>query len=322
MTSVDIGPHYLGVMLGLAIGDALGAPVEFESLSEILAHRGDPGVADFEPHRGLPPGSYTDDTQMSIATARGTLDAHVAGAFGSTAEAAPRVWAAYQDWRETQDDPHQRRAPGSTCLSALRSGVMGTPDIPLNNGKGCGTIMRIAPCALLYPDDPFDWALACGAMTHSHPTGYFSGAAFALILHEVLNGKSLESAIEGARDRLQAQGFEADETRAVLETVLDQHRQDMPLHERIINTGAKGEGWVAEETLGIALSCALVHPTDFSAAVLAAVNITGDSDSTGSVTGALMGALLGVDAIPREWREQVENAALLTQLANDLYRAN
>ena len=76
--------------------------------------------------------------------------------------------------------------------------------------------------------------------------------------------------------------------------------------------------WVAEETLGIALYCALRHGDDYAAAVRAAVNISGDSDSTGAVTGAIVGAALGLDAIPAAWREQVADGALLAELGRRL----
>jgi ADP-ribosylglycohydrolase len=250
-----------------------------------------------------------------------------AGAFGTSDAAAPYVWRAYLDWHETQDDPANRRGPGTTCLSALGCGVMGTALKPVNDSKGCGTIMRIAPCALLYPDDPHHWASVCGAMTHGHDTGHVAGAAFAQILHRVLLGEALEAAIRATLGVLSEAGQEAHETRDVLRQVLDAHEDDVPLPVRIVQIGVEplvarhGRGWVAEEALAIALSCALVHPNDFSAAVLSAVNITGDSDSTGSVTGALMGAMLGLDAIPPAWRERVEDSGMLAGLADELYGA-
>ena len=151
------------MLLGVAIGDALGAPVEFLSLERILATYGAGGVTDLEPWDSHPAGSYTDDTQMTIATALGTLAAVRAGAFGTSDEAAPYVWQAYLDWYETQNDPANRRGPGTTCTSALAGGVMGTAEEAVNDSKGCGTIMRIAPCALLYPDDPYHWASVCSA---------------------------------------------------------------------------------------------------------------------------------------------------------------
>ena len=79
-----------------------------------------------------------------------------------------------------------------------------------------------------------------------------------------------------------------------------------------------GEGWVAEETLGIALYCALKYADDFSAGVIAAVNHKGDSDSTGAVTGNILGALLGLDAIDQKWKKDLELYDVIVEMADDL----
>lgn len=79
-----------------------------------------------------------------------------------------------------------------------------------------------------------------------------------------------------------------------------------------------GEGWVAEETLGIALYCALRHQDDFSAGVISAVNHKGDSDSTGAVTGNILGALLGYDAIEEKWKTNLELIDVIIEMADDL----
>ena len=79
-----------------------------------------------------------------------------------------------------------------------------------------------------------------------------------------------------------------------------------------------GEGWVAEETLGIALYCALRHQDDFSAGIIAAVNHSGDSDSTGAVTGNILGALLGYEKIEEKWKKDLELADVILETADDL----
>lgn len=79
-----------------------------------------------------------------------------------------------------------------------------------------------------------------------------------------------------------------------------------------------GEGWVAEETLGIAVYCALRHQDDFSAGIIAAVNHGGDSDSTGAVTGNILGALLGYDAIDQKWKKDLELSDVILEMADDL----
>jgi ADP-ribosylglycohydrolase len=79
-----------------------------------------------------------------------------------------------------------------------------------------------------------------------------------------------------------------------------------------------GEGWVAEETLGISLYCALRYQNDFSAGIIAAVNHKGDSDSTGAVTGNILGALIGYRAIEEKWKKDLELSDVILEIADDL----
>jgi ADP-ribosylglycohydrolase len=130
--------RYVGCLIGLAVGDALGAPVEFLSLSDIKRRYGEDGISDFSEWSGFDPGSYTDDTQLSLATAVGCIRAQQKFRGGGISQAAYIVYHRYLDWLKTQNDPAQRRAPGNTCLTALRSGKMGTINERINDSKGCG----------------------------------------------------------------------------------------------------------------------------------------------------------------------------------------
>ena len=80
-----------------------------------------------------------------------------------------------------------------------------------------------------------------------------------------------------------------------------------------------GEGWVAEETLAIAVYCALKYENDFEKAVVTSVNHNGDSDSTVAVTGNIIGAYLGMDAIPRKFLDNLEIRDVISEIAEDLY---
>lgn len=79
-----------------------------------------------------------------------------------------------------------------------------------------------------------------------------------------------------------------------------------------------GQGWVAEETLAIAVYCAIKYETDFDKALIAAVNHEGDSDSTGAVTGNILGAKLGYDAIPQKYKNDLELHDVIVEIADDL----
>jgi ADP-ribosylglycohydrolase len=80
-----------------------------------------------------------------------------------------------------------------------------------------------------------------------------------------------------------------------------------------------GEGWIAEEALAIGIYCALNNKWDFAKGVIEAINITGDSDSTGAIAGNILGALNGEDAIPLEWRTNLQEYNIVSIAANDLY---
>jgi len=304
-------------MLGVAIGDALGAPVEFMSLDEIRRGFGARGVTDLHPYRGFAPGCYTDDTQMTLATALGCIEAHKRWQREGECDAAAVVYQRYLGWFETQKDPAQRRGPGMTCLNSLGSGKMGTIGKPINDSKGCGGVMRMAPVGLSFSiDKAFRYGAEFAAITHGHPSGYLTAGFLAEMIAHVVRDEPINDAIEFCKERL----VEWDGHEETLELVNLAQRlaeSDQPV-ERAIPT--IGQGWVGEEALGIALYCSLKFPDDFAAGVLASVNHSGDSDSTGAICGAILGAHLGVDHISEHWIAGVENSEYIRKLATDIFK--
>jgi ADP-ribosylglycohydrolase len=328
----DFRSRVRGCLLGGAIGDALGAGVEFDSLAEIRTKCGQRGVTDYVSAYGRR-GAITDDTQMTLFTVDGLIRAHVRRDTGAwhpptDVHAAYRRWAATQrDWgpderRETdgwlarEEWLYSRRAPGNACLSGLADERMGTLDNPKNpQSKGCGTVMRSAPFGLLVGWEPqlvFQLAVECAAQTHGHSTGYLAAGAFAAIVHALARGEGLDTAVQRALVQLAARpGHE--ETTEALKQALGAVRQGMPSPERV---AALGEGWTAEESLSIGVYCALVAE-DVRHGLLLAVNHGGDSDSTASICGNLLGAIHGETALPPGWVAEVEGRATILELADD-----
>ena len=192
------------------------------------------------------------------------------------------------------------RAPGSTCLSSLSSGKMGTLADPINHSRGCGGVMRVAPCAV-FPQ-PFDLGCRVAAITHGHPGGYISAGALAELLQKLYYGQSLPDAVDDLI--VEVDEIEnAESTRDALQHAVELEAEGRPCAPTIKELG---EGWVGEEALAIAVYSALSFPTDYAQAVRLAVNHDGDSDSTGSICGQIMGMLLGAGAIPVAWRDGVE----------------
>ncbi|WP_137823523.1 ADP-ribosylglycohydrolase family protein [Pseudomonas sp. D(2018)] len=317
-----------GCLLGGAVGDALGAPVEFFDWLAIQAKFGPGGVSDFVPAYGVL-GAVTDDTQMMLFTAEGLLRAFVRGSSRGICHVPSVIHHALQRWYLTQggqpamevgqdgwliEQPAlwSRRAPGMTCLSALR-GSLQFGDLAANDSKGCGGVMRVAPCAFF--GNAFEYAADSARLTHGHPTGYLAAGLFADILQRL--DQSRCSLTQALVESLEAHGRLPGmaETRSILGTVLELCRAGTkPTPDGI---AALGGGWVAEEALAIGLWCALMADS-FEQGVIWAVNHSGDSDSTGLIAGHLLGIQLGVEAIPTRWLNQLELREVIEQVAEDL----
>jgi ADP-ribosyl-[dinitrogen reductase] hydrolase len=296
----------LGCVLGGAVGDGLGAPIEFSSIDEIRRLHGEAGVVD------LPSLEITDDTQMVLFTLEGLL---LARDFG--VDPLLTVRAAYARWLHTQGGPpvasdgwlmadqrlHSRRAPGHTCITALKHNEK-------NNSKGCGGVMRAAPVAVWSSDvrEVFSLAVDTAKMTHHHPSGYLSAGVLAVIVRSLLDGADLPSAVAVSRAELVRWDGHEEQT-----TLLDKVVSLGPLTPEEIESELGG-GWVGEEALAIGLHAALVAP-DFASAVRVAVNHSGDSDSTGSICGNILGARDGVAVIPSSWISVLELRDVIERLA-------
>lgn len=206
----------------------------------------------------------------------------------------------------------QLRTPGNTCLSALKSKVA-DPD-----SKGAGGVMRVAPCAFFadFDFESFDFGMAAAKVTHAHPTGFLAAGAFSMILKGIIHGKlTLKKSILQTLRRVLEEP-EHEETVHAMILALEYHESSIdPTPE---NINALGAGWVAEEALAIALFCALSFENDFRSGVLAAVNITGDRDTTGSMTGTLLGAINGIEAIPQPWQTNLREREVLDDIEKQL----
>ena len=316
--------RYRGCLLGGAVGDALGAGIEFESLDEIRGSYGAAGVTGYVPAYGLT-GAITDDTQMTLFTAEGLLRDQQAPAGQRDTSAA--IWRAYQRWMLTQSGGVQsgdgwlasqeflqhRRSPGMTCLNALSAPQPDPAGLAGNDSKGCGGVMRVAPAGLA-GGDPFRLGCQAAALTHGHPSGYLAAGALALMVADLASGEALAQAVVHAVSELrQADGGE-EVAEAVDAAVRAAELGPLGSYSLL----ELGEGWVAEEALAIAVHCAL-SAGDFRSGVLHAVNHGGDSDSTGAICGNLLGASLGAGAIDAGLLAALEGADVITQVADDLY---
>ena len=331
----------LGCLIGGAAGDALGYAVEFNREDWIFSRYGSAGITEYELTNGK--ALISDDTQMTLFTAEGILlaknpmnyTAYISGMFD-----------AYQEWLRTQrfsrkvrknrlwladiKELNDRRAPGITCLNVLERGEFGSIYEPINNSKGCGGVMRVAPIGLYYSPDEMEWqeidtrGAQAAALTHGHPLGYISAAGLVHIVNLAMYRPemSLLQIMEDMIEKVPVLFMDDDPEECEIFKNLMRKAVDLATDNDITDDldaiHQLGEGWIGEEALAIAVYCALKHDNDFDAAIISSVNHNGDSDSTGAIAGNILGTYLGIDAIPDKYTENLELIDIIRKVAENL----
>lgn len=366
-----------GSLIGGAAGDALGYAVEFINYNGIISKYGPAGITDYALTNGV--AEISDDTQMTLFTANGMLLGLTRGYMRGVGN-MPEYYVeyAYQDWYNTQTksyesvmkrDPYShhtwlsgipglyaRRAPGNTCLMAIREMI--EKRVPQNNSKGCGGVMRVAPyplfCACHYGRYSIEEIDVAGGeiarLTHKHPLGWIPAMLLTHIIYRIVNDGDLYGLDKNsAKNRFSEIVKDAIETlpRLVIHNDVSEvtWNQDLPIGEvfpndverqreliecalyladndlkDVDNISRLGEGWVGEETLAIAIYAVARHIDSFEDVLIAAVNHDGDSDSTGAVAGNIIGAIVGYEAIPAKFNQHLELHDVILAIADDLHQ--
>lgn len=296
-----------GLVLGAAIGDAMGHPTEFldaESIRRRFGPRGVEGFALYWEHAGRRFAPYTDDTQMAEIVLRSL----VAG--GDLDAVMTRMAAGFVEWMRSPQGGH--RAPGNACLRGCRRLADGVPwrEAGGPDDGGCGSVMRSYPFGLVFwqtPEKAEQWAMEHSKMTHRAPIAIAACAAMAvgtaLTLQDQPVRRVLDGMVEaaGRHDRVTAEMMES--------AILDQRPPDQVLRGL--------QGWAAHEAIAAAVYVVARHPEDPRSAILEGANAPGDSDSIATLAGALVGGRVGVRALPGEWVREVERSAELLELAKE-----
>ncbi|MBF9140368.1 ADP-ribosylglycohydrolase family protein [Hymenobacter properus] len=311
-------------LLGLAVGDALGVPVEFLSR---VARQQDPvtGMRAYGTHRQSA-GTWSDDSSLTFCLAETlALPGGLKNGLPDLNDFAQRSinWLYKSYWTahgETFDVGNATR----TAIGRLQRGTEPTKAGPnLESDNGNGALMRILP--LVFHDtwraEALDlnaaWALteAVASVTHGHPRSTLGCFLYLLVARGLLSGFGIAASVEQARTagynwlQTQAKGpvfYEWPHYRRVLDgTLLDQPESTI-----------SSSGYVVD-TLEAALWCLLEHDT-YAATVLAAVNLGDDTDTTGAVAGGLAGLAYGEAAIPAEWLAVLARRADIEDLAQRL----
>ncbi|MET7681428.1 ADP-ribosylglycohydrolase family protein [Streptomyces sp. NPDC005423] len=328
----DFRSRVRGTLLGAAVGDALGAPVDGLAVDGIREAYGVEGLVDLAPGYGRR-GAVTHLTQLTLFSVDGLIRAQVrrdTGAWHPPTDLhrAYRRWAATQsDWgpdERRKDDGwlareewlYARRGPSRACLLGFGDDTMGTLDSPKNPGAtGAEAAARSAPFGLLVGWEPqlvMQLAVECAAQTHGHPVAYLSAGAYAVVVHGLARGESLDGAVQRALGMLAARPGHQPVSEA-LQRALGAVRQGLPSPARVEELAGAG---TAEGLLAVAVYCALVGE-DVRHGLCLAVNQGGPSGPAGALTGGLLGALHGETALPPAWLAELEGRPTLLVLADD-----
>lgn len=305
MSDDDLQQRYRGALLGVAIGDALGAPLE-----------GTYCVSPTQVERELASNSFarfTDDTHMTIALAESLIErngfdgAHLATTFANHyfaepwrgyGSGPPRIFRAIADGADWQE-PARRLFDGA-------------------GSYGNGAAMRVAPVALFASHDldrVVRLARQTASITHTHEFGLAGAALQAVSISLLLRlpqGKTFD--IDGFLDLLKKH-LNTPEFQQRLRHVHTLLPDAEPEHV----VAALGNGIAAIDSVPTALFAFLRTPSSFDEVIRFAMKLGGDVDTIASMAGALSGAYLGEQAVPADWVQRVEAVTRIRDLADELY---
>ena len=323
--------RFEGCLFGGAIGDAFGAKIEMMSLDKIKALYGKASLK-YIPKTG-DKYKVTDDTQMTLFTTEGLLKSLLKNNNLNVEPDYNEIYKSYLNWYKTQtadfadikdkngimsvSSMFERHLPGRTCLEALKSNIMGTLEAPINNSAGNGGIMRIAPVGILYNHNPelaFKIGVKCAAMTHGNPRAYLPAGFQASLIAELINGKSLNEAIEKSIKILKEYKH-SEYILAKIEQGINLAKTDLSPLEAI---NLIGKGNTGDEALSIALYSILKNSAKIKASFTTAINHSGDSDTIGAITGNILGAMNGIKEFPRNWKDNIEYSEWMNRFAKAL----
>jgi ADP-ribosylglycohydrolase len=300
--TIDIEIKLRGYLFGMACADALGRPVEHLTLEQIKEKYGEDGILELAPDA-----FWTDDTQLMLVLARGLLH----GAELELPELMDKIAEELVMWLDEPD-----LGAGATTRGAvlnLRKGIHWS-ESGLNS-KTCGSLMRVGILGFIFRNDPeklIKAASLSGRITHTHPAADAASVAGAYAVKLALDGvvpKEMFLPLLRVTEGISEEFSEALEGSYEL------------AHSNLSDEAALrkiGQGWYADETFALAYFCILRYPDDYKKAVQTAVNITGDSDSVGSVAGGILGARLGVEAVPLSWVEALNGKEILEEMVAPL----
>ena len=307
--NITEGDRILGGLWGSLVGDALGVPVEFIDRDSVQANPVT-SMREFGTHH-QPKGTWSDDGAMILCTADSLLHED----FDLEDMGARFVqWMNDALWTATGEVFDV----GGTTSTALCRIAKGTPADQagghLEDNNGNGSLMRILPVVLRFAREPIEsfarHVEQVSAITHGHARSKMSCVFYGLVIRHLLCGHPPQAALGSARAEFTNQYGSAPEF-SRFRHILEDDFTCLPEGE-IVSTG------YVLHTLHSSLWC-LMRTQSFQDCVLKAVNLGGDTDTTGCVAGGLAGTAYSMESIPKEWIGQLprndEVAKLFNQFA-------
>lgn len=293
--------RYRGALFGLAVGDAIGAAVEFKQRGTFPRVTDMIGGGPFN----LKPGQWTDDTSMALCMAESLI---------STGMFMPRhIMDKFCRWYDEGYMSSTGKCFDIGCVTraalsnyrATNNPFSGSPE---SNSSGNGCIMRLAPIPMFFGYDltnAIKYSGESSRLTHGSKECLEASRLFGLMIWQALNGAPKESILQG-------HGWVGNVSKGILGISCADYR-DKP------ESKIKGSGYVVE-SLEAALWC-FDNTYSYSGAVLMAANLGDDADTTAAIVGQLAGAYYGVGDIPTKWMERLAKADLIRTAADGLFDA-
>ena len=309
------------VMIGHAVGDALGVPVEFVSREEVDANP----VEDMEGFGTYPypAGTWSDDTSMSVAAldslAKGEIDWN-------------EIMCNFGKWLQDGDYTPSGEVfdAGRTCVKAIVNYFANNTKAIESGGtdeysNGNGSLMRIHPFSLfLYTKGNFDLQIIhnASALTHAHKRSQMACGIYSFVLWELLKTPSKASIRRGLNKarifyRDYAENSHYDNLYRRIGLIGLQFEDDPDAFHRFGREDIKSSGYVVD-TIEAAIWC-LMNTRSYKECVLTAVNLGDDTDTVAAIAGGLAGALYGYDAIPQEWRDTLIKREYIEEMCERAY---
>ena len=317
-----------------AIGDAFGYQVEFDNIIRIIDKYGSNGIK-YKISDELP---ASDDTQMTLFLWEGVNEyikdnsQYDLNSFIILAHKYFKNWYRTQTTKYNEDIKEgllsykslfKRQAPGTTCMTALGNHASRSVHMKINDSKGCGNVMRVAPLILLKShysltsEQLFEVAVHQAAITHGNDEGMSATGFFTLLLDDLKNKNGFDFSFKNAlniTEKLKPNGF--------VEYIKQIYKKcnENNLFEQDELIKEIGSGWIADEAVGVALYCS-IKAQKFSDCLEVSTNHSGDSDSTASMAAQLYVAHHGLNKedilFKTDLDEIIKNLTLSTKFKNN-----